>query len=553
MGIHSLENINFQEDFMKRFKFLALMLIAAAMAFTACGNDGGGEDDGLINGYNVNLSSFELSDGTLSPLFSKSTIAYNAEVDNSVSSITVTPTVADVDSTITVNGEAVISGTASGPIALSEGQNTITTVVTAEDSTTTKTYTVVVTRLTFAESSNNADLSGLSLSSGSLSPSFGVNTTSYNAEVNYDVSSITVTATVAGSGATVAVNGTTVTSGTASGLINLNVDENTTITTVVTADDGTTTKTYTVVVTRLEGLYTVTYNVGTVNTTGTVPVDETNYSSGNTVTVLSDTGSLKGELIHGTTYKAFLGWDTDASATVAQYKADGTFTITENTILYAIYTALRVTGPAGGLIFYDKGNDDDGWRYLEAAPHGWYKGGDDPHAQWGGYAVSISGTGTDIGDGSGNTSTIVSFFDSLHLVSDGSITYYDYNWEDLKSGTVIFTDDSTDYELNYRNDGNVAAKICDDYDDGIYSDWFLPSKDELWQMCWNLRGLRDEDGDSVQNPDVPVGGVGGFADNIYWSSSEYFASYACYQDFDGGYQDDYPKEYASRVRAVRAF
>jgi hypothetical protein len=26
------------------------------------------------------------------------------------------------------------------------------------------------------------------------------------------------------------------------------------------------------------------------------------------------------------------------------------------------------TGPAGGIIFYDKGNSSDGWQYLEAAP-----------------------------------------------------------------------------------------------------------------------------------------------------------------------------------------
>jgi len=26
------------------------------------------------------------------------------------------------------------------------------------------------------------------------------------------------------------------------------------------------------------------------------------------------------------------------------------------------------TGPAGGLVFYDKGNNSNGWRYLEAAP-----------------------------------------------------------------------------------------------------------------------------------------------------------------------------------------
>jgi len=26
------------------------------------------------------------------------------------------------------------------------------------------------------------------------------------------------------------------------------------------------------------------------------------------------------------------------------------------------------TGPAGGIVFYDKGDDSDGWQYLEAAP-----------------------------------------------------------------------------------------------------------------------------------------------------------------------------------------
>jgi hypothetical protein len=30
--------------------------------------------------------------------------------------------------------------------------------------------------------------------------------------------------------------------------------------------------------------------------------------------------------------------------------------------------AIGETGPAGGLIFYDKGDNSDGWRYLEAAP-----------------------------------------------------------------------------------------------------------------------------------------------------------------------------------------
>ena len=66
---------------------------------------------------------------------------------NSVSSITATPTTSDANATVKVNGTAVTSGTASGAISLVEGvQTVITTIVTAQDGTTTKTYTVAVTR-----------------------------------------------------------------------------------------------------------------------------------------------------------------------------------------------------------------------------------------------------------------------------------------------------------------------------------------------------------------------------------------------------------------------
>ncbi|UUZ47826.1 cadherin-like beta sandwich domain-containing protein [Massilia sp. B-10] len=75
---------------------------------------------------------------------------------------------ADATASITVNGVAVISGNASGAIALSVGANTITTIVTAQNGTTTKTYTVTVTRAASA----NADLGALSLSSGTLAPVF---------------------------------------------------------------------------------------------------------------------------------------------------------------------------------------------------------------------------------------------------------------------------------------------------------------------------------------------------------------------------------------------
>ena len=194
---------------------------------------------------NANLSALSLWSGTLAPAFASATTGYTASVGNATTSLTVTPTVADVSASVTVNGVAVTSGNASGAIALAVGSNTITTVVTAQDGTTTKTYTVTVTRA----ASSNADLSALSLSSGTLAPAFASATTGYTASVGNATTSLTVTPTVSAGASSVTVNGVAVTSGNASGAIALNVGSNT-ITTVVTAQDGITTKTYTVTVTR---------------------------------------------------------------------------------------------------------------------------------------------------------------------------------------------------------------------------------------------------------------------------------------------------------------
>jgi alpha-tubulin suppressor-like RCC1 family protein len=91
------------------------------------------------------------------------------------------------------------------------------------------------------------DLSGLSISSGTLNPEFFPGTTVYNTSVT--TTAITISPTVAASTATIKVNGTSVTSGTASAPLPLELGSNI-ITTVVTAWDGTTT-TYTITVTRM--------------------------------------------------------------------------------------------------------------------------------------------------------------------------------------------------------------------------------------------------------------------------------------------------------------
>jgi hypothetical protein len=81
-----------------------------------------------------------------------------------------------------------------------------------------------------------------------------------------------------------------------------------------------------------------------------------------------------------------------------------------------------------------------------------------------------------------------------------------------------------------------VAGVARNYDDGGYDDWYLPSKDELNKLYLN----KDK--------------IGVFANDVYWSSSEYFEANAWYQYFkDPVIQDSTLKEYTFRVRAVRAF
>ena len=168
-------------------------------------------------------------------------------MSNATATITLKPVSSDANATIKVNGTAVTSGTKTAPITLSEGaQTVITTAVTAQNGTTTKTYTLTVTRAPSA----NAALSGIRLSNGTLSQAIATLTTSYIARVANTVSTITITPTSTDANATIKVNGTTVTSGTASTPIALAEGAQTAITTVVTAQDGSTNKTYTVTVAR---------------------------------------------------------------------------------------------------------------------------------------------------------------------------------------------------------------------------------------------------------------------------------------------------------------
>jgi hypothetical protein len=159
------------------------------------------------------------------------------------------------------------------------------------------------------------------------------------------------------------------------------------------------------------------------------------------------------------------------------------------------------TGPAGGIIFYDKLRSSNGWRYLEAAPEDI-----EMSFQWGGAGKWVEGTDTAVGSGKQNTEAIARF-------------------------------------LARTGEQERAAQFCSEIEWGGYSDWFLPSKDELNLMYQNLK---------IKN-------TGGFSGDWYWSSSEYGGNIwhcAWAQRFSDGnqhYGNVENKDQVHSVRPIRAF
>ncbi len=154
----------------------------------------------------------------------------------------------------------------------------------------------------------------------------------------------------------------------------------------------------------------------------------------------------------------------------------------------------------GGIIAYilqagDLGYDANVQHGLIAAPS------NQEHAQWGCYGTAISGAdGTAIGTGNQNTIDI----------------------------------------MNGCSTAGIAARLCGDLVLGGYSDWYLPSKDELNKLYINR---------------VAIGGFFDFVliDNFYWSSSEFYNNVAWIQDFDDGNEYSSYVYFDRLVRAVRAF
>jgi hypothetical protein len=173
-----------------------------------------------------------------------------------------------------------------------------------------------------------------------------------------------------------------------------------------------------------------------------------------------------------------------------------TATVERARVQAAIYKIGDI-GPAGGIIFYDKGNDSGGWRYLEAAP-----------AETEGIPQMFTG----------------------HILY-GEITDRIYG-AGLRN-TRIFLEK---LQINNIN-GNTAPQFCDNLVYNGYDDWYLPSLNELLKMYGILRDNRNA----------------GFQPLKYWTSTCYPRGAAYSVDFSTGQATSFYFDETVHVRACRRF
>jgi hypothetical protein len=190
------------------------------------------------------LASLTVSEGTvLIPDFSPDITSYQISVPYQPEALSFTPTTNSPVATATVQGQAVCSGCESQPIQL--GDELVTSadiVVTAQDGTTTTTYTVTIRR---AEPDRDSTLAAIGVSEGaSVSPKFSKNITEYEISIPNTMDTVILTPEASSPVATVTVAGKTIPPGSSLEPIVLPEDSAADVELVVTAQDVTSATAY---------------------------------------------------------------------------------------------------------------------------------------------------------------------------------------------------------------------------------------------------------------------------------------------------------------------
>jgi hypothetical protein len=263
-------------------------------------------------------------------------------------------------------------------------------------------------------------------------------------------------------------------------------------------------------------------------------------SAGATVASYSLVGTLPAGLSFSTSNGRITGTPTETK-TATTYTIIGTSASGETaTATYRLRVTGDIgdTGPGGGIIFYYRAagfscgpTRTATCKYLEAAPSGW-NGGSDPTNRWAQQQSSADYTGTTV-------------------ASPDTATATGIGWGYRNTRAIVAQGNS--------NSSYSVSPIADSYTvtvSGVaYDDWYLPSKDELNQMCKWQRGVAWTSDATVCTGGTLNSGPGasGFVATWYWSSSEYSSNLAFAQVFGDGTQPSMYKYNYLSIRPIRSF
>jgi hypothetical protein len=227
--------------------------------------------------------------------------------------------------------------------------------------------------------------------------------------------------------------------------------------------------------TSLTGLYT-----GIDAPTGGFTVYQIGGPNGWTARVAADTSSLNTILISfgatGSSLDQRITWATNTDSVFINSGVTPTYTVGQSAL--------------GGIIAYTTNGGTSGFVITSSDVS--------TGAPWGCLGTIISGAeGTAIGTGPSNTAAIIAACPT----------------------------------------SGIAARLCVNLTTGGYSDWYLPSQDELNAIYTNRTA------------------IGGINSGFYWSSSQAVGDdfYSWTQYFPGGNQTLNRKDTSQRVRAIRSF
>jgi len=199
----------------------------------------------MLSGLTVQSGSTIIA---LTPSFGKTTMGYTASVASNTPSVTFTPTAETTGSTIKINDVAVNSGQQSTAFQLNNATNNFNIVVTANGVSTT--YTVAITKVgNLILNQAIVTYMGRTISTGTKTVGMNQTDLVYSTTVPTGSQTITVAPSAQSSAAIIKVNNNIVVSGSPSSSITLNTGSATTVTIVVSSQDGSSNRNYTLNIT----------------------------------------------------------------------------------------------------------------------------------------------------------------------------------------------------------------------------------------------------------------------------------------------------------------